>query len=166
MIEFNGRNVRIANHGSITTWKETNNAEIEVYAAEGTGPDGKTHCGYGRTEQKAVVDLFREFEYARVYGEPTDEETGALDFKVPVEGFLAAPPLDGIEGAIEHIRQEFKKAADRSSETRDLPGSFWTELSTGQKIRAIRTLRQTTRLSLKSAKEIVDALLEGGYARA
>lgn len=147
MTDFNGRNVETLHHGVITTWREIT-YPVPVFAAEGHGPDG-VHKGFGDTEQKAMVSLLEELEIARLDAQ-ADEP---------------APTAYGVAEALGFVQGRYMLPS-RPPEWTDLPATFWVELRTGQKIRAIKTLRDATKLSLRSSKEIVDAILEGRNAHA
>lgn len=147
--------ITTASFGDVYTWKEVETAAITVWAAESAGSFGPLCRGHGGTEVKAIVDLLQGLAIAREQQpEPIRVTTGS-DRPFDLEDFLApgwssmpeAAPVTSIN------RPEYK----------DLPAVFWSCLREGLKIRAIKHLREATRLSLLSAKQIVDAMMNTEY---
>jgi hypothetical protein len=174
LADFNGRNIETANHGVIRTWREVE-YPVPVFGAEGTGPYGELHRGFAETAQKAIVDLLKEFEIARL--EATEDEPAASgqfwmdDIPVSSDGYLGPdsddvelprPTATGVAEALGFIQRQYAgTAAYPYTDTKDLPAEFWIELRPGgNKIRAIKHLRDSSRLSLRSCKEIVEAIQE------
>jgi ribosomal protein L7/L12 len=154
MTEFDGRNVQTKNHGVLTTWREVE-YPVPVFAAEGIGMDGRSHKGFGDTEQKAITSCLEELEISR------QDELARVD--ETEDGHLVPPPTaHGVAEALGFIQRQYAgTAAYPYTDTRDLPAEFWIELRPGaNKIRAIKYLRDVSRLSLRSCKEIVEAIQE------
>lgn len=126
--------------GVIITRHEVDAPGLTIWVAFGD-PDGCLHRGYGKTEADAVVDLLREFEVARLDQPDVMPNAGPSIFDL----FAAAP-----RPAREH---------------KELDGMFWYQLKAGEKIRAIKILREATNLTLRAAKDIVDAIMSKEYVR-
>lgn len=155
-----------ASYGDIYTWKEVEHprvtGELVIWAAERAGSFGPRHRGYGKTEEAAVVDLLRDLEIAR----QNDDQAGpqlVMDDHLPSIADLLNFPVQAGAGGAGALQWFDNTSQPTRPEYKDLPAVFWSCLRAGEKIRAIRHLREATRLSLKPAKEIVDAILNTAY---
>lgn len=81
--------------------------------------------------------------------EPAPASTAFVELEVRIDRICHALGIDG------------EQVTARASDTSDLPGYIWEDISAGRLIQAIKSYRELTGCGLKEAKDAVEAARDG-----
>lgn len=165
-----GKIIITGEHGDITIWREADQQATvawEVWGAQGYDPGGHVHQVFGSTRTQATLALLGALERARL---AAPEVTASVplafrplpDFVGPevTAGYECIPQADGSAAGPLGVREPASPYERGSRLRSDLPQAFWYCLRSGQRIQAIKELRDATGMSLRSAKDVVDLMSE------
>jgi hypothetical protein len=161
LTNYSAISVPTKSHGTVEVWEEVapqngwTSIPTGIWAAKALDSRGRTQMGYGKNTAEAIVSVLEGVGIANV-----DEPS--ISTPAPGRTYADQPtrrPYDLVDlfGGRGYYPGEGEPA---NPVRKELPQSFWIQINTGNKIVATKMLRDETGLTLKSAKDIVDRLME------